>query len=132
MEKRHGNEHRPGLWNNHPQQNLERSGPVDHRRLIQLLGNAKEILPQQENVVRIGKKVGHNERQPRIHPAQLIKNELGGNQRYLSGQHNGANEHQKDDIFAGDGEASKAVSDQRTGNHRTNDAQGGNGKRVEK
>ena len=66
--------------------NLKSVAAFEDRRLFEIFGNADKKLVEQKHAENTGPG-GNNQGQRAIQPAQLIENEIHGNQHDLTGHH---------------------------------------------
>src|SRR6266508_5354684 len=84
MENSNGYQSRSRLWENNVHKDLQRGSPINFGGIVQFQRDRHEELTKQKHIVCICKKLRDDQRQESIHPAQLVKENIGGKQTHLA------------------------------------------------
>ena len=116
------------FWESKPDQgqddaevNPEKAQAIELRGFIQFGGDAGNKLAEQENVEGVAEKIRNDQRQQGVDPAQVAENDKGWNHGHFPRNHHGAEQDQKQEVFARRAQAGEAIGYHAAGDHLTQD-----------
>ena len=103
---------------------------VEHGGLFQLLGNAEEELPQQEDVERAAEPRRHPQRLERADPAEVFEEHVRRHHDDGEGDHHGGQAEREHRVAAAEANAGEAVGGDRAGEQHAGQAEDQDDQRV--